>query len=408
MSVRKRVWMTRKGETKEAWIVDYSVNGSRHIETFERKKDADAREAQITVDVGKNIHIAPNKTPTVAEAGRRWIEACEAAGLERSTIDSYCQHLRLHIEPYLGTFKLAQLTAPLIRQFEDDLHNGKLSAAEMAKAGKSAKTHGDAAKRSLAMTKRVLVSLGTMLADAQERGHVATNVVHSLRRGRKRGKDRQAERRKRGKLKVGIDIPSPAEIKSIIAHLPDRWRPVLLTAIFTGLRASELRGLRWSDVDLKNGKLHVRQRADRYREIGEPKSEAGERTLPLSPMVVNTLREWKLRCPKGELGLAFPTGKGQIENHANILHRGLEPAQVAARVVDKDGKPKYALHALRHFYASLCINREKDGGLGLPMKIVQERLGHSTINLTADLYSHLFPSHDDGAEMEKVDAYYSA
>ena len=71
MSVRKRKWLTRNGEAKEAWIVDYSVNGSRHIETFERKKDADAREAQVTVDVGKGIHIAPSKSPTVAQADRK-------------------------------------------------------------------------------------------------------------------------------------------------------------------------------------------------------------------------------------------------------------------------------------------------------------------------------------------------
>ena len=407
MSVRKRTWTTRKGETKEAWIVDYAVNGSRHIETFERKKDADARVAQITVDVGKNIHIAPSKTPTVAEAGRKWLEACEAAGLERSTTDGYEQHLRLHIVPYLGTFRLAQLTAPLIRQFEDDLRAGKLSPEQLAKS-KGARTHSDDEKRSPAMVKRVLVSLGTMLADAQERGLVALNAVHSLRRGRKRGKDRQAERRKRGKLKIGTDIPSREEVKAIIENLSDRWRPLLLTAIFTGLRASELRGLEWSDVDLKHGKLHVRQRADRYSDIGAPKSESGERTLPLTPMVANTLREWKLRCPKGEHDLVFPSGAGQIEHHANILHRGFEPAQVAARVVDKHGKPKYSLHALRHFYASWCINRRQDGGLELPMKMVQERLGHSTINLTADLYSHLFPSHDDGAEMKEAEKYFLA
>ena len=72
---------------------------------------------------------------------------------------------------------------------------------------------------------------------------VAQNVVRSLRQ-RRQGKDR-SERRQNGKLKIGIDIPSPAEIKAIVAALDGRWRPVLLTAIFTGLRASELRGLRW-------------------------------------------------------------------------------------------------------------------------------------------------------------------
>lgn len=406
MSVRKRTWTTRKGETKEAWIVDYAVNGERHIETFQRKKDADAREAQVTVNVGKGIHIAPNKTPTVKEAGNLWIEACEAAELHRSSTEAYEQHLRLHIVPALGAYRLAQLTTPLIREFADNLRAGRVPDGE---------------KRSQAMTKRVLVSLGTMLADAQERGLVATNVARGLKSGRKRGKDKGAKRRK---LKVGIDIPTPEEIKAILAHAPDRWRPLLLTAAFTGLRASELRGLSWPDVDLKHGKLHVRQRADRYKEMGEPKSEAGERTLPLPSMIVNTLREWKLRCPKGEDNLVFPTGAGGIENHANILHRGLEPPQITAGIVahvldddgkpvrDKDGKPvtapKYALHALRHFYASWCINRRVDGGLELPIKVVQERMGHSTITLTADVYGHLFPSKDDGTEMKEVEKFFLA
>ncbi len=408
MSVRKRTWTTRKGETKEAWVVDYSVNGSRHIETFDRKKDADARAAQVTVNVGKGIHIAPNKTPTVKEAGDLWIEACKAEQLEPATVAAYEQHLRLHIVPHLGRYRLAQLTVPVIRQFRDDLRTGKLSPEQSAKEGKGAKAHGDDAKRSPAMTKRVLVSLGTMLADAQERGLVATNVVRGMKRDRKRGKDRQAERRKRGKLKVGVDVPETKEINAIIAKLSDRWRPIIVTAMFTGLRASELRGLKWKDVVLKQGKLHVRQRADRYQKIGEPKSEAGERTIPLPAPVVNMLREWKLKCPKGEFDLVFPSGAGEIEHHANILHRGFEPAQVAAGVVDEDGKPKYALHALRHYYASWCINREKDGGLGLPMKIVQERLGHSTINLTADVYGHLFPSDDDGTEMNEAMKFFPA
>jgi len=80
---------------------------------------------------------------------------------------------------------------------------------------------------------------------------------------------------------VGVDIPTPDEIRAIVAHLEGVRRPLLLTAIFTGLRASELRGLRWADIDLRRAVLHVRQRADRYQQIGRPKSEAGERTVPL-------------------------------------------------------------------------------------------------------------------------------
>jgi integrase len=133
--------------------------------------------------------------------------------------------------------------------------------------------------------------------------------------------------------------------------------------------------------------------------MGPAKSVAGERTIPLLPMVVNALREWKLACPKGELNLAFPNGAGRIEDSGNIVRRGWIPAQTAAGVI-KQGQAKYSgLHALRHFYASWCINRKQDGGLELPLKLVQARLGHASIQMTADRYGHLFPRGDDGAEL---------
>jgi integrase len=210
--------------------------------------------------------------------------------------------------------------------------------------------------------------------------------VRSLRR-RRRSKEARIEGRQRGKLKVGVDLPSPDEIRTLISHLDGRWRPLLLTAIFSGLRASELRGLRWSDVDLKRGEIHVRQRADRFRQIGPPKSEAGERTIPIAPMLTNTLREWKLICPKGKQDLVFPNGAGNVETHANIIERALIPVQLAAGIKTSDGKAKYTgMHSLRHFYASWCINRRVDGGLELPLKVVQARLGHASIQMTADRY----------------------
>jgi integrase len=87
--------------------------------------------------------------------------------------------------------------------------------------------------------------------------------------------------------------------------------------------------------------------------FGAPKPESGERAVPLTPLVVDTLREWKLACPKSPCDLVFPTGKGPPENHANVINRGLIPARAAAGVVTVDGKAKYTgLHALRHFYAS--------------------------------------------------------
>jgi integrase len=375
MSVRKRTWKSPSGEMREAWIVDYVDQcGERHIKTFARKRDADAHHAIVGVAIRAGTHTADSRSVTVAKAAELWLESCEAARLERTTITAYRQHVDLHIAPVLGGLRLSQLTVPIVRGFEDRLRRDGRSPAMIRKARRS---------------------LGGILADAQERGLVGQNVVYSLRKNRRA---RRAEGN--GKLKVGIDIPSPDEARAIIAHLEGRWRPLLLTAIFSGLRASELRGLRWDDVDLKRGELHVRQRADRYGKIGRTKSEASERTVPLPPMVITALREHRLACPPNELGLVFANTRGAIEHRNSIVYNGFHPAQVAAGVVNGDGAAKYpGLHALRHFYASWCINRRVDGGLELPIKVVQSRLGHASIQMTADTYGHLFPRGDDGAEL---------
>jgi len=385
MSIRRRSWTTSKGAEKEAWVVDYvDQSGKRRLKTFAKKKDATAFAATATVEIRAGVHTADSASVTIAKAGELWIETGEQNGLERATTDQYRQHLTLHIEPYLGSVKLSQLSAPMVRDFEDKLARGDMPAG------------GSPEPRSPAMVRKIRGSLSSLLSDALERGLVSRNVAAELRRTRRQGKERQAVKRQRGKLQVGVDIPTREEIKAIVEAATGRWRPILLTAIFTGLRASELRGLRWADVDLERHVLHVRQRADRFNAIGKPKSHAGDRQVPLTPIVVNTLREWKLAGPKGAMDLVFPTGSGNVETHGNIVNRGLKPTLARAGIP----KGRYTgLHAFRHFYASWCINRRADGGLELPAKIVQERLGHSSITMTMDTYGHLFPRGDDASEL---------
>ncbi|WP_062208016.1 site-specific integrase [Aureimonas sp. AU12] len=407
MSVRKRAWTTPGGEAKTAWVVDYTdATGKRRLKTFKLKKQADAFAATALVEIRAGTHVADSASVTVAAAGKLWLASVDAAGLERTTAASYEGHLRLHIVPYLGEAKISALTIPAVRAFEDQLRT---------------------AGRSPAMVRKILVSLGTLIADAQERGLTNRNVIRDVR-GRRGGSDRRQEKRHRGKLKIGVDIPTREEIKALVGAVEGRWRPLILTAIFTGLRASELRGLRWSDVDLDRREIRVHQRADRYNEIGSPKSSSGERTVPAPPIVINTLREWKLACPRRWTGkrdadgnpvlvldLAFPNGAGKVEQLNNIVRRGLHPAWIAAGVtvetdqVDADGHqvlaPKYSgMHALRHWFASWCVNRREDGGLALPPKTVQDRMGHSTIALTMDRYSHLFPKADEADEMAAAEA----
>lgn len=402
MSVRKREWTNAKGEAKSAWVVDYlDTTGKRRLKTFKLKKAADQFAATATVEVREGTHVADRETVTVEAASKLWIASAKASGLERSSVEDYERTLRLHIVPFLGSLRLNALTTTRLRSYEDELRESGRSAS---------------------MTKRVITSIGTMLTDAQERGLVVRNAAREMRSRRGSKSDRQ-EKRSKGRLKVGVDIPTRDEVKALLASANGRWRPLILTATFCGLRASELRGLRWQDVDLEKREIKVHQRADRFNAVGQPKSISGERTVPAPPLVINALREWKLACPKRDTGkkdaegkpmkvhdLVFPNGAGKVENLNNMLKRGLHPLWIAAGVtidtgeIDKGGNPivaqKYSgLHCLRHWFASWCINRKEDGGLGLPPKIVQERMGHSTIAMTMDTYGHLFPRDDDGSEL---------
>lgn len=180
---------------------------------------------------------------------------------------------------------------------------------------------------------------------------------------------------------------------------------MLLATVFTGMRSSELRGLRWQDVDFRTGEISIRQRADQFREIGPTKSEAGVRTIPVPPVVINALKEHKLKQAPG-VELVFANPDGEPRSHTNIVNKGLKPAMIRAGVTvgaGEDVAAKYTgLHALRHFFASWLINRKEDGGLGLPVKMVQERMGHASIVMTMDTYGHLFPRSDDGTELAQA------
>ena len=389
-SIRKRTWLSG-GREKVAWVLDYhDQSGKRHIKTFRREKDAKDYQATVLHEVKEGTHTAPSASITVTKAADQWLEKSELEKLERSTLRQYRNHVRHHINPLLGARKLADLTTPIVQRFADDLltrpfanHSGQVLSRPMAK--------------------KVLGSLKSIIKEAQRRGQIAKNPAQPV----------GIKVPKRGALKIraGRDFPAKEEVTTLLQAAEGRWRPFLVTAVFTGMRSSELRGLRWENVDFSGKIIRVRERADAWGEMGAPKSEASERDIPMTPMVVNALREWKLNCPRkgavdgepGELHLVFPNGEGNPESHPNIANRFFYPLQVKCGIAerigeDEKGEPivraKYGLHALRHFFASWLIEQD------FTPKKVQAMLGHSTMAMTFDTYGHLFPNlEDDHAKM---------
>jgi integrase len=384
-SIRKRKWLSG-GEERVAFVADYfTQDGKRVQKQFARRKDADAFLTEAKHEVRQGMHTAPTAKGTVAEAGALWIEQAKADGLEPSTWRMYQQHLDLHIDPVLpGSLRLGQLAPETVEAFR----------TRLLKAG-----------RSPVMVKKILVSLGSLLACAQDLKMVSRNVVHERTARRKRKHAARHERR----LEVGRDIPTMDEIRAMLnaTGVAPGWRALVVTLIFTGLRCSEARALEWRHLELdgKHPVLHVRQRADKWKTVGSPKSRAGTRDVPLAEMVVNTLRQWRGICPRPVLPdgsraekpvLVFPTARGTIQSQSNMYRRGLGTVQKAAGISKDTPHPKYGLHALRHAAASLLIAEEPNA------KRIQAIMGHSTIAVTFDTYGHLFPTPESEAMMARV------
>lgn len=369
-TIRKRTLPSGKA----VWLASYTDGGGgRRFKQFPTKREADAFLTQARSQVAAGVHTPDSVSPTVAEAAEMWLRRCERDKLEATTLRQYRNHVTLHIVPRIGGTKLSRITAPSVNAFVDQLL---------------------ADGRSREMCKRVLVSLSAIVTEAQRRGLVTVNNVRSASPVKRSTRE-----------DVRPEMPTKAELKAIIAATPDRWRPMILTLIFTGLRGSELRGLLWEDIDLKKGVLHVRRRADQFNNFGPPKSKAGTRDIPIAPTLLNTLKAWKLACPIGKLGLVFPTGAGAVESHGNILARVFWPIQIAAGVVvlkdtkDEQGRAvkvpdaKFSLHALRHAAAALWIEQ------GIGAKRIQSLMGHASIQQTFDQYGYLLEAREDEVAM---------
>jgi integrase len=370
-TVRKRVRIAANGEEKIAWVADYhDQHKKRHIKTFATRKAAQAWLVETQGEVARGIHTPERASINVYEAAQLWLERGRTEGLEKNTMRGYETLVRLHIAPSagpgIGAVKLAQLSTPMLEAWRDRL----------------------LAKVSRRLARRILGTLKSILSEAQRRGLAAQNAALPVK----------VDTRKRDvkKLEIGVDVPGKPEVQKLLIAATEpafaRHRPLLVTAIFTGMRASELRGLPWSAVDFGKQTITVRQRADEWGTIAMPKSHAGQREIPMSPTVCNTLKAWRDDCPKGELDLVFPNTRGKVQPLANIAHRVWYPLQKAAGLVDGAGKPLFNFHALRHFAASWMIEQRFNP------KELQTLLGHSSVQMTFDRYGHLLNNAEDAHE----------
>lgn len=179
-------------------------------------------------------------------------------------------------------------------------------------------------------------------------------------------------------------ILSSEEIDAVLQMATPAHRNVLATAVFTGLRQSELLGLTWADVDLEAGIVCVRRQLDRGGGgYSEPKTPRAKRDVVLMPSLVTLLREHKLASAySSPADPVFVTRTGRPLYYRNLI-RGLRLA-LAKAGLDADGQPRLRFYDLRHTHASLLIAQ------GLNIVFISHQLGHASPSFTLDVYGGLF------------------
>jgi integrase len=300
-----------------------------------------------------------------------WLPAVKAT-IRPSTYNSYVQHVDCHITPHIGAVRLAKLTGSQVNALYAKLaENG----AENGKKGLAPQT-----------IHHVHACLHKACKDAVRWGYLARNPLEAADPPRQRGDGtREMKTWTKEQLKAFLD-----SVKD------DRLSPLWHTIAMTGMRGGEALGLRWSDVDVEAARLSVRRALipiNREVVVSEPKTAKGRRVIALDPVTVEVLKtqaarqlderhEWDDAWV--ETGLVFTAENG----------KALDPESVSRywrQAVKKAMLPTIRLHDLRHTHATLALQA------GIHPKVVSERLGHATVSITLDTYSHAIPATQEEA-----------
>ena len=285
-----------------------------------------------------------------------WLPATRTT-IRTSTYLSYRSHLRNHIGPYIGEKRLDKIDGSSL----NELYATLLDRGRADGTGLSASSVG-----------RVHAVLHRAFRDAVRWQLIAHNPASSADPPKMRA-TRQTQ----------FATWTAGELGRFLEFVEDdKLYPLWLVLATTGMRRGEALGLRWSDVDLARGEAAIRQTVvshDYVIALSEPKTARGRRVVALDNYTVEALRTYKEKgAPEQDDELVFCYGTGTPLNPIDISKRFITLSKRA-------GLRRIRLHDLRHTHATLALQA------GIHPKIVSERLGHSTIAFTLDVYSHAIP-----------------
>jgi integrase len=362
------IYRTKTGLWRGSYWVPTAEGLKRRYVSGKTRKECAQKLTKATADRDGGL-IFDAGDLTVGKYLNRWLSDSIRGTVRVSTYERHEGIVRTHLKPALGRIKLKNLTPAHVRS----LHREKLDAGLAP-----------------ATVRKIHSTLHKALSQAVSDGLVPRNPAA-----------------------VKAPRPAPEEMRPLSAGethkfldtaRANRFEALYILAVTTGLRRGELLGLRWEDADLENGVLRVARalvrEGGRYRS-GETKTKRGRRSIRLTPRAVNALSAHRKKQLEERMRLAglyedqdliFATQKGTPINPENLVKRSFKP------LLERAGLPEIRFHDLRHTCATLLL------GSGVHPKLVQELLGHATIAMTLDTYSHFLPSMGDQTAMAMEEA----
>lgn len=327
--------------------------------------------AKIQSELLYGTYIEPTKI-TVLQWLETWLKDYKKSNLRPTTYTNYEYLIRIHIGPSIGGILLKDLRSETLQR----LYNEKYNQGNI-------KHH---TKLSYSSVRLIHVVIHQALQQAVNNNLILRNVSESTSLPKRTKKE--------------MRVLTLEEQKKLISHLgDDTFSMAFLTDLATGMRLGELLGLQWKDIDLKEGVIRVSRSLSRVKSfdennkgktdilIQEPKTKSGKRSIPIPESVISILKLYKTRQKKERLQMG-----ALYENNdfvfSNEYGKNIDPRYFTKRfskLIKECGLEHTNFHALRHTFATRLLETNEHP------KVVQELLGHASITMTLDTYSHVMP-----------------
>lgn len=349
----------------------YVTVGSRHLKVDGGEQEALLVQADLRSKKARGLRVTPLPT-TFRQVAEKWFER-GCVRWAASTQDGYRTSLDLHVLPVFGDLPIGTITTDMVAAFIADR--------------RAAGADDDYIIQNLR-------PLNGTFKLALRDGLISSNPMTGLL-----SEERPKSTRRRRHAWTPSEIKALVEAARALGSRPGQvydYTLIIIVAIYTGLRISEILGLRWQDIDLTEGVIRVRGQLERKsRALTAPKTPAGIRDVPISPLLVAELRRHRVGSRFSQAAhFVFCSKTGEPLDRGNVRKRGFAAA-VELAGLNRPGEPKLTVHDLRHAFASVVAHH------GFSAVDVAVFMGHADSRVTEQVYLHPY---DEAATAERLRA----